>query len=97
DTLADLLDFASRARARIGELTAPGAGRDALIARAAELQETERTLAETLSSGRARAAEAMTEATGAELSGLAMPGASLLVQPPPRCPRPPARQGRLRG
>jgi len=83
DTLADLLDFASRARARIGELTAPGAGRDALIARAAELQETERTLAETLSSGRARAAEAMTEATGAELSGLAMPGASLLVQTTP--------------
>jgi len=83
DTLADLLDFASQARTRIGELTAPGAGRDALIARVAELQETERTLAEALSTGRARAAEAMAEATGAELTGLAMPGASLLVQTTP--------------
>lgn len=80
DTLEHLLDFATRARARISELTAPGAGRDALIARVAELQETERALAATLSAGRAAAGAAMAEATGAELTGLAMPGASLVVQ-----------------
>ncbi len=83
DTLADLLDFAGRARARIGELTAPGAGREALIARLAELEETERELAERISAGRASAGAAMTEAVGAELTGLAMPGASLLVQTTP--------------
>src|SRR5690625_916536 len=83
ETLADLLEFASRARARVSELTAPGAGRDALIARAGELQETERALADRLSAGRAEAAAAMAEATGAELTGLAMPGASLVVQTTP--------------
>ena len=81
--LADLLAFATRARARVGELTAPGAGRDALIARLTELQETERTCAEHVTAGRVRAAQAMTEAVDAELRGLAMPGASLTVQTTP--------------
>ena len=82
-TLSDLLEFAARARTRVGELTAPGAGRDALTARLAELQETERSLAEQVTAGRVRAAAAMTEAVDGELRGLAMPGASLTVQTTP--------------
>ena len=82
-TLADLLAFGTAARSRVGELTAPGAGRDALIARLTELQEAERTLAEQITAGRVRAAAAMAEATDAELRGLAMPGASSTVQTTP--------------
>lgn len=83
DTLADLLDFADRARARVAELTAPGAGRDALVARLVELQETEQALAARISASRAGAGRALADAVGEELAGLAMPGASLVVQTSP--------------
>ncbi|TDE90288.1 DNA repair protein RecN [Occultella glacieicola] len=84
DPLTAVLAYATSARARVGELTAPGAGRDALETRLAEATETETTAAAALTAGRRAAAEAMARAVDAELAGLAMGGASIEVALSPR-------------
>ncbi|WP_163542209.1 DNA repair protein RecN [Occultella kanbiaonis] len=84
DPLAAVLAHAAAARVRIGELTAPGAGRDALEARAAEATEAESAAAAALTAGRQDAAARMASAVNAELAGLAMGGASIEVVLTPR-------------
>lgn len=84
DAADELLAFAEHARTRVGELTAPGSGAQALRAQLRQAQEHQDTLAAELSATRADAAERMATAVDAELAGLAMPGASLQVELKPR-------------
>ena len=78
--LAALLTFAAHAQQRIGELTAPGAGREDLIERIGELTEEQQDLAAQITRGRTAAAEAMTTAVTSELHALAMAGASVQIE-----------------
>ncbi|WP_159622419.1 DNA repair protein RecN [Ruania rhizosphaerae] len=83
-TLAELLDFATAARERVGALTAPGAGREALAAELDRLTTAEQEAAAALTASRIRAAESMAAAVDAELAGLAMSGAQMTVELTPR-------------
>ncbi|SED90457.1 DNA repair protein RecN [Ruania alba] len=77
--LPALLEFAEHARERVTALTAPGAGRDALVAELDEVAAEEGEAAAAVTDGRRRAAREMAEAVDVELAGLAMPGAHLSV------------------
>lgn len=79
-----LLAMAEHARERIGDLTAPGSGADALRTRLAEARRTRDDLAQAVGVARQRAAERMSATVDEELTGLAMPGAALQVQLQPR-------------
>ncbi|MPV49817.1 AAA family ATPase [Pseudactinotalea sp. HY160] len=84
DADAALLSFAERARTRHGDLTAPGAGREKLLADLAEAAEQENRLAAAVTAARNAAALQLEEAVAAELAELAMPGARLHVRLTPR-------------
>lgn len=77
--LAALLQFADEAAHRIGELTAPGAGREDLMDRIAALARAQQDLAAAITAGRRAAAEAMTSAVTTELQALAMTGARVHI------------------
>src|SRR5699024_6020853 len=79
-----LLAFADEAERRIGELRAPGGGREALSAELQEADASATSLAGELTNGRRAGAEAMSEAVVAELRALAMPGATFQVRLVPR-------------
>lgn len=70
--LAGLLEFADNANRRVGELTAPGQGREELVERISELTRQQDWLGEQITAGRTAAAAAMTAAVTGELQGLAM-------------------------
>ena len=82
--LAALLDFADTARTRLGALTAPGAGREALEERLSRARSQERAAADVVSRGRQGAGARMAAAVNDELAGLAMAGARLEVRLTPR-------------
>lgn len=84
DALAPLLAFAERARERVAELTAPGAGREALEARLQEASEQELAAAAVVSENRRAAAAGLSEQVDRELDGLSMRGAHLHVALTPR-------------
>ena len=80
DALAPLLAFGESARARVTELTAPGAGREALQGRLARADADERAAAARVSENRRIAAVELSRQVDAELAGLSMRGAHLHVE-----------------
>ncbi|HLV55935.1 MAG TPA: DNA repair protein RecN [Actinotalea caeni] len=84
DPLAGVLAFAERARARVGELTAPGGGREAIEERLAQAVADEQAAAAEVTENRRRAAEGLSAQVDAELEGLSMRGAHLHVELTPR-------------
>ncbi len=80
----ELLAVAERLRARHADLTAPGAGRERLVADLAERTAAEQTAAAEVSAGRRAAAARLESAVDAELTELAMAGARLHVRLTPR-------------
>lgn len=80
DPLIPVLQHAEAARARVLELTAPGAGREALEQRAAEARASEAAAAAAVTTNRRRAAKGLCRQVDAELEGLAMRGAHLQVE-----------------
>ena len=84
DTADLLLRFSRQAHDRIGDLTAPGAGRDRLVQELEQAQAETDRLAGELTRSRQAAAEAMCSAVTEELTALAMSGAQLHVQIEPR-------------
>src|SRR5690606_31053323 len=91
DPLAGVLAFAERARARVGELTAPGGGREAIEERLAQAVADEQAAAAAVTENRRRAAEGPAAPGDAEPRGLARSGSrrrSPTSRPPrPRSPR----------
>lgn len=84
DAISPLLGFADHARSRVAELTAPGAGREALQERLLRAAEDERAAAATVSENRRSAAAELSRRVDAELEGLSMRGAHLHVALSPR-------------
>lgn len=80
DPADQLLTFARTARERIAQLTAPGAGREGLVADLDEAIADAERLAAELTAGRQAAAQQMSEAVAEELSALAMSGAELHIR-----------------
>jgi len=79
-----LLEFSRDAHRRIGELTAPGAGRDALLAELEDAEASATSLAAELTRSRQGAAEEMAATVSEELAALAMSGARLHIEVRPR-------------
>ncbi len=79
-----LIEFAQVSSARLADLSAPGAGRDALVKRLQETTDAAAKLAKAIGERRAKAATAMAKAVGEELSELAMPNATLHIELPER-------------
>ena len=75
----DLAEWSRQAAARIAELDGPEDTGAALTAQVTELRATLDALAAELGEGRRAAADRLTEDVDAELAGLAMPGAHLVV------------------
>lgn len=75
-----LLAFADRARSRLADLTAPGAGRQKLADEHRRSTDAAAGLAEDLTRSRSAAAKQMAQAVDAELAALAMGQASLQVE-----------------
>lgn len=84
DPLVPVLEFAEAARARVAELTAPGAGREALEERLAQAVAAEQAAALAVTEHRRAAAEGLSAQVDAELAGLSMRGAHLHVELIPR-------------
>lgn len=84
DPLLAVLEHAERARARVAELTAPGAGREGLLERVEKARSAEREAAEGVTRRRVEAAHGLERDVDAELAGLSMPGAHLSVALTPR-------------
>lgn len=84
DPLLPVLEHAERARARVAELTAPGAGREGLLERVEQSLAEERAAAARVTQRRVEAARALERDVDAELAGLSMPGAHLSVALTPR-------------
>lgn len=79
DPDAAVLDYASRARARLADLTEPGQGRERLEQQLRAAQDELQALAAKVSSARASAAEELENAVNGELDDLAMTGATIHI------------------
>ncbi|MFV0253888.1 MAG: DNA repair protein RecN [Beutenbergiaceae bacterium] len=84
DRLVAVLQYAESARARLAELTAPGAGREALLQRLQHAEVAEQDAAARVTQNRTKAAAGLAAKVNTELAGLQMAGARLSVELIPR-------------
>lgn len=80
DDLAPVLAYAQAARARVAELTAPGAGREHLLGRLDAARTQEQEAAAVVTANRLTAAARLSEQVDAELHGLQMAGSHLQIE-----------------